>query len=134
MTSAAVAGPPRATVLLPDKYNPSRAYPLLVLLNGLSSSYRSWSNPGEGEIATTARGLDAIVVMPEGGSGWYTDWWSRGQRGNPAWESYFLDEVIPQISERYRILPQRRYHTIAGNSMGGLGAAYLGGRRRQALR
>jgi S-formylglutathione hydrolase FrmB len=121
-------GPGRATVLLPDGYNPARAYPLLVLLNGLSSSYRSWSNPGEGEIATTARGLNAIVVMPEGGSGWYTDWWNRGQRGNPAWESYFLDQVIPQISARYRILPQRRYHTIAGNSMGGLGAAYLGGR------
>jgi S-formylglutathione hydrolase FrmB len=123
-------GPPRATVLLPDDYDPSRAYPLLVLLNGLSSSYASWSNPGEGEIATTARGLDAIVVMPEGASGWYTDWWNHGQRGNPAWESYFLDEVIPQIRERYRILPDRRYHAIGGNSMGGLGAAYLGGRLR----
>jgi S-formylglutathione hydrolase FrmB len=121
-------GPPRARVLLPDGYDPSRAYPLLVLLNGLVSSYASWSNPGEGEIATTARGLDAIVVMPEGASGWYTDWWNHGQRGNPAWESYLLDEVMPQIRERYRILPDRRYHALGGNSMGGLGAAYLGGR------
>jgi S-formylglutathione hydrolase FrmB len=73
-------------------------------------------------------GLDAIVVMPEGASGWYTDWWNNGERGNPSWESYELNEVLPWIVSHYKILPQRRYHAIAGISMGGLGATYLGGR------
>ncbi len=66
--------------------------------------------------------------MPEGGSGWYADWWNEGERGSPGWESYELDTVIPTILARYPILPQRQYHAIAGFSMGGLGAVYLAGR------
>ncbi len=119
---------PRAKVLLPDGYDPAKAYPLLVLLIGLSSHYSDWSDAGQGEIAKTAAGFPGIIVMPEGGDGWYTDWWNGGRRGSPAWESYVLDQVIPQIQERYRIRPERRYHALAGVSMGGLGTAYLGSR------
>jgi S-formylglutathione hydrolase FrmB len=121
-------GPPRARVLLPDGYNPAKPYPLLVLLAGLNSNYRVWSEPGMGQIAKTAAGFDGIIVMPEGGSGWYADWWNGGRRGSPSWESYELDQVIPQILDRYRIRPERRWHALAGVSMGGLGTAYLGGR------
>ena len=121
-------GPPRARVLLPDGYDPAKPYPLLLLLVGLNSHYTDWSDRGQGEIATTAKGLDAIVVMPEGGDGWYADWWNNGRRGSPAWESYILDQVLPQVLERYRIRPERRYHALAGVSMGGLGTAFLGGR------
>jgi S-formylglutathione hydrolase FrmB len=118
-------GPPRANVLLPDHYDPSRRYPLLVLLNGLNCNYDWYVQAG---LTKEFDGLDAIVVMPEGGSGWYTDWWNDGKRGDPSWESYFLDEVMPTILARYPILPQRRYHALAGTSMGGMGATYLGGR------
>ncbi|MHB8691232.1 MAG: alpha/beta hydrolase [Solirubrobacteraceae bacterium] len=114
-------GPPRADVLLPDGYDPRKRYPLVLNLGGLGGTY-----------ATSAFGtglhIDAIVVTPEPGSGWYTDWWNNGERANPAWESYYLDDVLPTILSRYRILPQRRYHAIVGISMGGLGATYLGGR------
>ena len=72
--------------------------------------------------------LGAIVVMPEGGNGWYADWWNNGTRGNPSWESYDLETVIPTILARYPIRPERRYHALIGISMGGLGATYLGGR------
>lgn len=119
---------PRAKVLLPDSYNPRKAYPLLVLLIGLQSHYSDWSDPGQGEIAKIAKDFPGIIVMPEGGDGWYTDWWNGGKRGSPAWESYVLDEVIPQIQERYRVRPGRRWHSLAGVSMGGLGTAYLGSR------
>jgi S-formylglutathione hydrolase FrmB len=118
-------GPPRANVLLPDRYTPGKQYPLLVLLHGLNCNYAWYAQTA---LTTALAGLGAIVVMPEGGSGWYADWWNGGQRGSPAWESYELNEVLPAILARYRILPQRRYHALAGISMGGLGAAYLGGR------
>ncbi len=72
--------------------------------------------------------LGAIVVTPEGGNGWYADWWNNGERGRPSWESYYLDTVIPTILARYPILPERRFHALIGISMGGLGATYLGGR------
>jgi S-formylglutathione hydrolase FrmB len=119
------SGPPRADILLPTGYNPRRAYPLLVLLHGLQSDYNWYAANGIKQIMA---GLNAIVVMPEGASGWYTDWWNNGQRGSPSWESYELNEVLPYVLRHYRIRPQRHYHAIAGISMGGLGATYLGGR------
>ncbi|HWB67450.1 MAG TPA: alpha/beta hydrolase-fold protein [Mycobacteriales bacterium] len=119
------SGPPRANVLLPAGYNPHRRYPLLMLLHGLNSNYAWYAQTG---LAKLFDGLRAIVVMPEGGSGWYTDWWNNGRRGDPSWETYELDDVLPAVLSRYRIRPQRRYHAIVGISMGGLGAAYLGGR------
>jgi S-formylglutathione hydrolase FrmB len=118
-------GPPRAQVLLPAGYNPRRRYPLVVALNGLNCDYVWWAASG---LAQELDNLGAIVVMPEGGSGWYTDWWNNGERGGPSWETYFLDQVMPTILSRYRLLPQRRYHALIGISMGGLGATYLGGR------
>ncbi len=118
-------GPPRANVLLPPGYNPRRRYPLVVFLNGLDFNYDSYAQYG---LTKPFERLNAIVVMPEGGNGWYTDWWNDGGRGNPSWESYELETVIPTILASYPILPQRRYHALIGISMGGLGATYLGGR------
>jgi S-formylglutathione hydrolase FrmB len=113
-------------VLLPAGYNPDTHYPLLVLLNGLDGNYDFFAQYG---LTDELDGLDAIVVMPEGGpGGWFTDWWNDGARGSPAWETYELDTVIPAIMSRYPILRQRQYHAIAGISMGGLGAVYLAGR------
>ena len=120
-------GPPRANVLLPAGYDAHKRYPLLLLLNGLANNYDSYLE--DGIVAKLeASGLSAIVVMPEGGSGWYADWWNGGQRGSPSWETYELDDVLPTILARYPILPERRYHAVAGFSMGGLGAVYLAGR------
>ncbi len=120
-------GPPRADVLLPTGYNPKRAYPLIVLLPGFSNTY-AILGPGMLDAQHVLAGLQAIVVSPEGEVGWYADWFNNGAYGTPEWESYILDEAIPQIIQRYKILPQRRYHALFGISMGGLGAAYLGGR------
>ena len=123
--SLGYSGPPRADVLLPEGYNRHKRYPLVVFLDGLGCNYASWA---EGGLDKPFDQLGAIVITPEGGNGWYTDWWNNGERGNPSWESYYLDTVIPTILARYPILPERRYHALIGISMGGLGATYLGGR------
>jgi len=120
-------GPPRADVLLPDNYSRRKRYPLIVLLPGFSNTY-AILGPGMLDAQKVLAGLSAIVVSPEGETGWYADWYNNGAYGTPEWESYELDEVIPAIVHRYRILPGRRYHALFGISMGGLGAAYLGGR------
>ena len=114
-------GPPRANVLLPDGYDPARRYPLVLNLGGLGGDYQA---------ATfgTSLHVNAIVVTPEVYNGWYVDWWNEGRRGDPAWESYQLDQVLPTIRARYPIRRGRRWHAVVGISMGGLGAAYLGGR------
>jgi S-formylglutathione hydrolase FrmB len=120
-------GEPRADVLLPTGYNPKHVYPLILFLPGFSNTYAVLA-PGELDAANEVANLRAIVVSPEGEEGWYADWYNNGAYGTPEWESYILDEALPQILARYRIRPQRRYHALMGVSMGGLGAAYLGGR------
>ncbi|HEX8065238.1 MAG TPA: alpha/beta hydrolase-fold protein [Thermoleophilaceae bacterium] len=121
----------RANVLLPDGYDASgrRRYPVLYLLHATGNDYRTWAEPEGGRIEDVARGLDAIVVMPEAGLGFLTNWWNDGRRGDPAWERYYLEELVPLVERRYRVRPGRRWHAIAGWSMGGLGATFLAGQR-----
>ncbi|MDP9383621.1 MAG: esterase family protein, partial [Actinomycetota bacterium] len=119
----------RANVLLPDGYDPARAYRVLFLLHGIGDNHGSWARPDRGDIVNTARGLDAIVVMPEADRGFYTNWWNGGRRADPGWERFYLDELIALIEQRFRVLPGRRNHAIAGLSMGGFGSTFLGGQR-----
>jgi S-formylglutathione hydrolase FrmB len=119
----------RVNVLLPDGYTPKRAYPLLYLMHGAGESHRSWADPERGDVARTLKGLDAIVAMPEGGLGYYTNWWNGGRRAAPGWERYHLDEVIPLLERRFRIRPARRWHAIAGFSMAGFGSSFLATQR-----
>ena len=118
----------RANVLLPEGYDPARDYPVLFLLHGAGDAYTSWALPEKGAIAETAKDLDAIVVMPEGATAFYTDWFDSGERGAQRWETYYLEELIPLVERRFSVRPGRRWHAIAGLSMGGFGATFLGSR------
>jgi S-formylglutathione hydrolase FrmB len=119
----------KVNVLLPDGYRARRAYPLLYLMHGAGESHRSWADPARGDVANTLAGLDAIVAMPEGGLGYYTNWWNDGERANPGWERYHLDEVIPLLERRFKIRRARRWHAIAGFSMAGFGSSFLATQR-----
>lgn len=119
----------RVNVLLPDGYRARRAYPLLYLMHGAGESHRSWADPAKGDVAETLKGLDAIVAMPEGGLGYYTNWWNGGKRAAPGWERYHLDEVIPMLERRFKIRRARRWHAIAGFSMAGFGSSFLATQR-----
>jgi S-formylglutathione hydrolase FrmB len=119
----------RVNVLLPDGYDGKRRFPVLFLLHGHGDGYSSWAAPKNGNVRQVARGLRAVIVMPEGDRGWYTNWWNGGRRGGPAWERYHLDELVPAIERRARIMPGRRWHAIAGLSMGGEGALFYAAQR-----
>jgi S-formylglutathione hydrolase FrmB len=116
-------------VLLPDGYDPRRRYPVLYLMHGHGDSYWSWFAPRNGDLVRTAAGFPGIVVMPEGGQGWYADWWNGGHRGSPGWESYHLRELIPLVEKRLPIRRGRRWHAIAGLSMGGEATMYYASQR-----
>ena len=119
----------RVNVLMPDGYRKRERYPLLYLMHGAGESHRSWADPEKGDVASTLAGLDAIVAMPEGGLGYYTNWWNGGTRADPAWERYHLDEVIQLLERRFRIRRARRWHAIAGFSMAGFGSSFLATQR-----
>jgi len=95
-------------VLLPEGYDPERAYPLVVLLHGADSHFAAWST--HTPLLSRTAGLEAIVAMPDGGvrSMWL---------GTAA--SHVLDEVLPWLEASYRLSPG---YGIAGLSMGGYGA------------
>lgn len=116
-----------ANVLLPTGYDPAKRYPVLYLLHGSGENYASWVTKTKADVVT--KDLDAIVVMPDAASGFYVNQYNGGRRGSPGWERYFLDEVIPQIEARFPIRPERRWHAVAGFSMGGYGATYLAEQR-----
>jgi S-formylglutathione hydrolase FrmB len=115
---------PKVNVLLPEGYDPNRAYPVLWLLHGANGGADTWAS----NITKLAAGLPAIVVMPDGGMfGMYTDWWNGGARADPSWATYHLRLLKDTIERRYRILPERRWHAIGGISMGGQGALRYAG-------
>lgn len=117
----------KANVLLPDGYDRSKRWPVLYLLHGAGEAYTTWARKTKADEVT--KGLPAIVVMPDAATGFYTNWFNGGRRGDPGWERYFLDEVIPMVERRFPIRPERRWHAVAGFSMGGFGSAYLASQR-----
>jgi S-formylglutathione hydrolase FrmB len=119
----------RVNVFLPDGYDGGGRFPVLYLLHGHGDSYDAWANTKRGDVETIARGFPGLIVMPEAAQGWYANWWNAGKRAEPAWESYYFDELIPLIEKKFRIRTGRRWHAIAGLSMGGEGAAYIAEQR-----
>lgn len=115
----------RVNVLLPDGYDGVQRFPVLYLLHGHGDSFDSWINRQLGDVRTVAKGFPGIIVMPEGAKGWYANWYRGGKRRGPAWERYYLDELIPLVERRLRIRHGRRWHAIAGLSMGGEGSMFF---------
>ena len=114
-----------ANVLLPAGYDRHRHYPLVVFLNGLDTDYDFYAKYG---LTTPFDHLGAIVVMPEGASGWFTGLVERRRAGLPLMGELRTGDRDSPILDRYPIRAARRYHALIGISMGGLGATYLGGR------
>lgn len=107
-------------VILPRGYDTSRAtrYPVLYLLHGLTGHYSDWL--AKTNIADYAAEYRLIVVMPEGHDSWYTD------STTGKYESYILQELLPDVQQRYRTIEARYGRAIAGLSMGGYGAIKFG--------
>ncbi|HEY0765292.1 MAG TPA: alpha/beta hydrolase family protein [Pyrinomonadaceae bacterium] len=110
-------------VILPTDYDTSTTtrYPVLYLLHGLTGHYSDWI--ARTNVADYASEYRMIVVMPEGNNSWYID--SVGVV-NDKYESYVLNELIPDVQQRYRTIEARYGRSIAGLSMGGYGALKFG--------
>jgi putative tributyrin esterase len=110
-------------VSLPRDYqtSPRTRYPVLYLLHGFSGHYSDWAT--RTKLADYAAEYRLIFVTPEGNNGWYTD-----SVANPAdkYESYILQELIPDVDRRFRTIQSRYARGIAGLSMGGYGALKFG--------
>jgi len=111
------------TIVLPPDYLRSKTtrYPVLYLLHGWSGHYTDWIT--RTNVADYAAHYRMILVMPEGNNSWYTD--SAGVASDK-YETYVLQELLPDVQKRYRTIESRYGRGIAGLSMGGFGALKFG--------
>jgi S-formylglutathione hydrolase FrmB len=112
-------------VLLPADYaQPSakaKRYPVLYLLHGLTGHYTNWLDYTR--LADYAAQYHLIIVMPEGNNGWYTD---SATVATDRYETYIIEELIPDVEKRFRAIGARGGRAVAGLSMGGYGALKFG--------
>ena len=119
-------------VYLPPGYDHStQRYPVIYLLHGYKGGGDQWTVDPEWNIQTVMDkaifgGLKPMmIVMPDAktraGGSFYVDSKADGQ-----WETFISRELVEHIDGRFRTLASARSRAVAGHSMGGYGALYLG--------
>lgn len=110
-------------VLLPRDYtsNADRRFPVLYLLHGFDGDYSDWCK--NTKLINYAKSYEEIIIMPDGDNSWYVDSYSNS---NLQWENYIVDDLVSYVDSRYRTIASRQGRAIAGLSMGGYGALFLG--------
>ena len=120
-------------VYFPNEYRTtSFPYPTLYLLHGLFGNETNWSDEKHGNMKAICDAYFAqnpsqkrIVVMPDGGDFWYVD----SADDSLKYETFFFNELIPDVERHYRCKGDRESRAIAGLSMGGYGSAIYALRR-----
>ena len=105
-------------VIVPERTVGTPPFPVFYLLHGLSDDHTSWSR--RTSIERHVADLPLIVVMPDGGRGFYCD-----AVEGPPYERYLLEDVLGFVDRTFQTIPERRGRVIEGLSMGGYGAVKL---------
>jgi S-formylglutathione hydrolase len=119
-----VPGPVDVAVLRPPDYAESQErYPLLLLLHGGggSSEFLTQLRPVIEAAWDSGRLPHVVVATPSAGRSFYMNYRDGSQR----WESFLLDELIPELRRRWRVEPERESTWLSGISMGGMGSLRL---------
>lgn len=106
-----------ANVIVPQIKQQS-GFPVFYLLHGLSDDHTAWMR--RTSVERYMDGLPMIVVMPDGGRGFYTD----AEQGF-AYESAIVRDLVPFIDATFQTCAGRGGRCIGGLSMGGYGALKL---------
>ena len=116
--SPALAKACSMTVIVPEGSVGTPPFPVCYLLHGLSDDHTSWAR--RTSIERYVADLPLIVVMPDGGRGFYCD-----AVDGPAYERYLLEDVIGFVDRTFHTIAERQGRVIGGLSMGGYGALKL---------
>ena len=95
-------------------------FSVIYLLHGLSGDCTAWTR--RTTLESWVEGLPVIVVMPDGGRGWYAD---SARCPTQAYETFITHDFIGFVDATFRTIASREGRAICGNSMGGYGAFKL---------
>ena len=121
-------------LLLPASWNaePDRAYPSLLLLDGLRARDDASGWTLETRISQFFDAKQAVVVLPVGGqSSFYTDWEKDAKGHSYQWETFLTEELPPLLARDWRVDDRTG---VAGLSMGGTAAMMLAERHPDVYR
>jgi S-formylglutathione hydrolase FrmB len=107
------------SVVFPDEPEVARPWSSFYLLHGLSDDDTIWMR--RTSIERYVQGLPLVVVMPDGGRGWYTN-----AAVGFAYEDDLIKDVMGLVERTFRVKAERGGRAIGGLSMGGYGAMKLG--------
>lgn len=117
-------------VYTPPSYaeNPSIRYPVLYLLHGNNDTAAGWTDVGKANfildnLLAEKKSVPMIIVMPWGHAVPYD---GPQTNNTDTFERYLIEDVIPQIETKYRVVSGRDYRAIVGLSMGGGQALQVG--------
>ena len=109
-------------VIVPADYETStRRYPVLYLLHGYGDDQSAWSYMTN--LSSYAGHHSIIIVMPDASKSFYVN---SASDPKAKFEDFFLRDLIPYVDSKFRTIPLPRARAVAGLSMGGYGAAFLG--------
>lgn len=128
ISTPAFAEPTHVDVDLPVGYDTEgeRRWPVAYFLAGTMNTYASFNSVVHG--VDLSKSFPAIIVSPNGDSGYWSDWFNNGAFGPPEYETYVIEQLIPLIDKHFRTIPERSERAVAGVSMGGYGAMMFAAR------
>lgn len=106
-------------VIFPDDPAKARPWSTFYLLHGLSDDHTIWAR--RTSIERYVQDLPMVVVMPDGGRGWYTN----AVEGY-AYEDDLIKDIVGLVDRTFPVRAEREGRAIGGLSMGGYGAVKLG--------
>lgn len=121
LESKLMARPIPYSAILPANYDVDKEarFPVIYMLHGLGGDHKITK-------LSSAKYTDqqrVIMIFVEGGKGFYTD---SATKPNDKYESYVVNELIPEVDKNLRTLADRKGRAVAGVSMGGYGALKYG--------
>ena len=120
--SAALGKEVSYNILLPLDYTTSTdRYPVLYLLHGLGDNHMGWAL--KTNLSSYAAQWKIIIVMPDAGRSFYVN---SGVNAKDRYEDMIVKDLIPFVDSHYRTISLPRSRAVAGLSMGGYGAMFLG--------
>ncbi|WP_435019692.1 alpha/beta hydrolase [Tundrisphaera sp. TA3] len=106
-------------IIFPDDPAIPRPWSVFYLLHGLSDDHTIWAR--RTSIERYVGNLPMVVVMPDGGRGWYTN-----AVAGMAYEDDLIKDVRGLVERTFPVKAEKGGRAIGGLSMGGYGAIKLG--------